>query len=311
MLINLLPGIRDLRTPLATGYLWLLALWLWIPSHFKYIPPTSGVPGDITRLAHYASRAGVVVAISFAAYLIGVLSKSLNPPLVRLGTASTYIAALISGSIVPKIQLLDFWRRAFPVDTPRDEFVENRVFASKKKFSEAAVSIATGRLSEAGIYSLQESSRRAADEGVVDKEMQASYYSYLLTEVPGLGNALVGKETELYSVYDRLISEYEFRIGVGAPLIALIVTLAIRWSPLWLLVLLPVLALLAAGSQQRMAAGDLLADAVRLKRIDVALPQQLAQQVPILTTLALKRRRSVPTWTRHGPSVRPASCSHR
>jgi hypothetical protein len=276
MLTNLLPGIRDLRTPLATGYLWLLALWLWIPSHFKYVPPTSGIPGDITRLTHYAGRAGVAIAISFAAYLIGVLSKSLNPPLVRLGTASTYIAALISGSILPKFQLVDFWRRAFPIDTPRDQFAGSGFLASKKSFSIDAISIATGRLSEAGIYSLQESSRRAADEGVIDKEMQARYYSYLLTEVPGLGNALVGKETELYSVYDRLISEYEFRIGVGAPLIALIVTLAIRWSLLWLLVLLPVLALLAAGSEQRMAAGDLLADAVRLKRIDIALPQELA-----------------------------------
>jgi hypothetical protein len=99
---------------------------------------------------------------------------------------------------------------------------------------------------------------------------------YLLKEVPRLGNALVGKETELYSVYDRLISEYEFRIGIGAPLVALIITLATRWSLLWLLILFPVFVLLATGSQQRMAAGDLLADAIRLKRIDVALPQELA-----------------------------------
>jgi hypothetical protein len=36
--------------------------------------------------------------------------------------------------------------------------------------------------------------------------------------------------------------------------------------------LLPLLVLLATGSQQRMAAGDLLADAVRLKRIDIVIP---------------------------------------
>jgi hypothetical protein len=99
------------------------------------------------------------------------------------------------------------------------------------------MSIAAGTLGPIGIYSLEESSKRAADEGAINKERQTSYYSYLLREVPRVGNALVGKETELYSVYDRLISEYEFRIGIGAPLIALIVTLAIRWSPLWLLAL--------------------------------------------------------------------------
>jgi hypothetical protein len=77
---------------------------------------------------------------------------------------------------------------------------------------------------------------------------------------------------------EREFLEYEFRIGIGAPLIALALTLAARWSLLWLLILLPVLVLLSTGSQQRMAAGDLLTDAVRLKRIDVALPRELASK---------------------------------
>jgi hypothetical protein len=40
MLTNFLPGIREFRTPLATGYIWLLTFWLWIPTHFKDTPPT-------------------------------------------------------------------------------------------------------------------------------------------------------------------------------------------------------------------------------------------------------------------------------
>jgi hypothetical protein len=113
MLTNLLPGIRDLRTPLATGYLWLLALWLWIPSHFKHAPPTSGVPGDITYLAHYASRVGVAIAVSFAAYVVGVLSQHLNPPLAQLGTACVNFATLISVTVVPKVKPLDSWRKSY------------------------------------------------------------------------------------------------------------------------------------------------------------------------------------------------------
>jgi hypothetical protein len=115
-----------------------------------------------------------------------------------------------------------------------------------------------------------------ADRGEIKNDAQTKYLNYLLQEVPRQGNALVGKETELYSVYDRLISEYEFRISIAVPLTALIVTLADRWSLLWLLTLLPVLVLLRTGTAQRIAAGDLLADAVRLRRIDVAIPRDLA-----------------------------------
>ena len=277
MLTNLLPGIRDLRTPLATGYLWLLALWLWVPSQFKHAVPTTGIPGDITRLAHYASRAGVGIAVSFAAYLVGVLSKSLNPPLVRLGTFSFYAPSLITRGaygqplFIAGVGFLDFWRRWFPVAASVDETEKER---EELAFNEKTV-LVSARLSTAGLYSLSDVTRRAADDGTINKDARSKYNSYLIREVPRLGNALVGKETELYSVYDRLISEYEFRIGIGAPLIALTITLAAQWSLLWLLILLPVLVLLSTGSQQRMAAGDLLADAVRLKRIDVALPREL------------------------------------
>lgn len=296
MLTNLLPGIRDIRTPLATGYLWLLTLWLWIPSHFKHVPPTTGVPGDITRLAHYASRAGVGIAISFLAYLIGVLSKSLNPPLVRVGTFNAYVPEFIRlgifwtwvaispyrefGSGSPNVRFIDFWRRITDTPPRHQSWRQSEEEREKREEIELKyaqkVDVVTGVLSWKGMTSLDAASQRAADEGIIHKEAQAKYHTYLLREVPRLGNALVGKEPELYSVYDRLISEYEFRTGISAPLIALIITLAARWSLFWLLILLPVMVLLAAGSQQRMAAGDLLADAVRLKRIDVALPRELA-----------------------------------
>ena len=225
--------------------------------------------------------------MSFAAYLVGVLSKSLNPPLVRLGTFNAYIPKLIKVGFSrafgrtreafylthAEIRPTDFWRRLF-YTTSSSMTAEEKEQVELEFFEKD--NIVTGRLSRIGVFSLDDLSRRAADEGEINKDAASKYYTYLLRVVPQLGNALVGKETGLYSVYDRLISEYEFRIGISAPLIALIVTLADRWSLLWLLALLPVLVLLATGSQQRMAAGDLLADAVRLKRIDIALPRELA-----------------------------------
>ena len=104
--------------------------------------------------------------------------------------------------------------------------------------------------------------------------MLNAYASYLIQEVYKLGNALLGREVELYSAYDRLIAEYEFRVGVTAPLIALILTLVFRWTPLWLIALLPILLLLKTGSERRMEAGDLLADTAVQGRLPVTVPQE-------------------------------------
>jgi hypothetical protein len=73
----------------------------------------------------------------------------------------------------------------------------------------------------------------------------------------------------------RLIAEYEFRIGITAPLIALIIALGLRWTPLWLFSLLPLLLLLKTGSERRMEAGDLLAEAARQCRLPISLPPDL------------------------------------
>lgn len=205
---------------------------------------------------------------SFIAYLVGVLSRSFNPPLVRLGTFSHYFPRRFK----PKIGFVDFWRQTFIVSVPTEYPIG---FRSELDADEMTALIGA-RLSTTGLSRIRSIARRAGEEGMINEDKTQNYYKYLVRQVPNLGNALVGREPELYSVYDRMISEYEFRIGIGAPLIALAITLTIRWSLLWLLILLPILVLLGTGSQQRMAAGDLLADAVRLHRIDVALPRQFS-----------------------------------
>src|SRR4051794_31349985 len=73
MLTNLLPGLRDLRTPLTVGYVWVAGLWLiagdiapikqlWIKLGHEYAP-----------LASLFGTAGLVGTISVVAYLVGSL----------------------------------------------------------------------------------------------------------------------------------------------------------------------------------------------------------------------------------------------
>ncbi|HEX8498329.1 MAG TPA: hypothetical protein VF661_14120 [Actinomycetales bacterium] len=75
MLLNLLPGVRDLRVPLVTGYVWLFSVWLliqrfeWLTANVK----TSSGLQSILDLASFAGRPATVVTISFVAYLVGAL----------------------------------------------------------------------------------------------------------------------------------------------------------------------------------------------------------------------------------------------
>jgi len=76
MFASLLPGIREIRAPLAAGYAWLA---------FAYL--TAGTPADVSTslgpLSEIAARVGelgtvaVATALSFAAYLIGGVSTDI------------------------------------------------------------------------------------------------------------------------------------------------------------------------------------------------------------------------------------------
>src|SRR3954471_461558 len=72
MLASLLPGLRDLRTPLATGYLWLVALWLLV---HQYVPKSvfdaSGPIRSLYQLGALAGTTACLAAVSFVAYLVG------------------------------------------------------------------------------------------------------------------------------------------------------------------------------------------------------------------------------------------------
>jgi hypothetical protein len=335
VLANLLPGIRDLRTPLATGYIWLLTFWLWTPARFKDTTPTVGVPGDIARLAHYSGRLGVAIAVSLIAYLIGVLSGILNQPLTQAGSF-VFWYRFVSRDLKVMRQLernrghnrrrrrsSDYyedqegpvtsigkrWRERWLAVWNRERWLavwhgERRAIVMIGNvrvrllrrdfwdFSPAGITTDAGYWSQvalvnahyglAGLYSLAETTQQMSPDRNTDpprprpryeihRGKDQALFAYLVRNVYRLGNSLLGKEPELYSAYDRLIAEYEFRIGVTAPLIALIVTLAIRWSLLSLLTLPPLLLLLRTGSERRMEAGDLLAEAARQERLPISL----------------------------------------
>lgn len=83
----LLPGLRELRAPLAAGYVWLLDLWLLFGTHIPSSDEATGVVARIYELDGVVADLGGGVALSFVAYLVGSLSQwgtmSLLDPFLR------------------------------------------------------------------------------------------------------------------------------------------------------------------------------------------------------------------------------------
>lgn len=77
ILAQLLPGIRDLRAPLACGALWLLCGWLAWP----LLPPAVHSAGQVQRmeeLQHLAGTSALVAALPLGAYLTGIVLRDIG-----------------------------------------------------------------------------------------------------------------------------------------------------------------------------------------------------------------------------------------
>src|SRR5687768_7664884 len=78
MLAGLLPGLRQVRTPLAVGYMWLLVLWLLFADDLPRNPTDGSLISRVFELGGFFGKAAVVATLSFVAYLIGSLIP-INP----------------------------------------------------------------------------------------------------------------------------------------------------------------------------------------------------------------------------------------
>jgi hypothetical protein len=75
MLTSLLPGLREIRAPLAAGYVWLLGLWLTVLALPAAPDFSTGLYRHLVDLANWVGKPAIFVASAFVAYLLGVLSN--------------------------------------------------------------------------------------------------------------------------------------------------------------------------------------------------------------------------------------------
>jgi hypothetical protein len=73
LLAQILPGFRDFKTPLITGYLWLVVVWIGFGMPIPSKDETTGAMGMINWLTGYTSTATILAVLSFVVYVFGIL----------------------------------------------------------------------------------------------------------------------------------------------------------------------------------------------------------------------------------------------
>jgi hypothetical protein len=108
MLATILPGVREVRAPLAAGYAWLIVGWVLFHDSFPSKGEARGPLKDLYALEGVGRDVGVAVIVSVIAYLLGsvvietqvrlgrVLARGLQR---RMGPMWEDLATVLAGSM--------------------------------------------------------------------------------------------------------------------------------------------------------------------------------------------------------------------
>ncbi|MEU9334162.1 hypothetical protein AB0D49_13540 [Streptomyces sp. NPDC048290] len=284
MLATLLPGVREIRLPLAVGYVWLLALWLAFGDRLPAAGTAHGVPGEIYRLARAAGPVAVGVAVSVGAYLLGVAAAP-------LGLSITYAVGQLlrrtpAAAVTPGSRSNERADRALAglvtvrlAERVVDDGALRTLLLDRLEADPPSLSPARSRSQWQELLTTNSWARRWAVHYAVDVEKIADEFE---ADRSGLLWRLRGSTDPIAAEHDRLQAESDFRIAMFGPLCVTMVIVAIRWSP-WALLALPLLLVLVhVGVGLRATAAEALAAALASGRIaDPALERLAVRSVPL------------------------------
>ena len=184
MLSSILPGFRELRTPLTIGYLWLINIWLVIGHDFPTHRPHAGALAELWTLGAYVGKAGILAAVSFAAYMLGAFIE---------------------------IDPLKLWEYAGRPSWAT--WIRNKALRRGKVLSRIHIFPMTSQASkDLTAYSKN-------DLGLeLDSTQALDLMRSLLTEEQQIATRLQATNSDLYGKYERLLAESAFRLNVAPPL---------------------------------------------------------------------------------------------
>lgn len=267
MLASLLPGLRDLRTPLAAGYLVLATVYVALPV---------GVVDDYRTIAGAGRLVGLIVdlgtgpalaVLSFIAYVVGVFAHGLlygtsRWAYERLRNAEGRIGRLRADAFalaVGRVRLLAATDEAFAAALDKQQAVLRTEYQRKND---------PDRLNR-----LELPNRKPNLLRIIDFEPHAAAIE---ADLPGLPTRLLGREPEIWSSWDRAKSESEFRVTVSLCLTGFFGVLVWRASPWWGIGVLVALVILLQGYLKDREADRILVECLRSGRLESASLTRLA-----------------------------------
>ena len=235
MLAQILPGFRDFKTPLITGYLWLVIAWIGFGMTIPGKDETTGAMGMINWLTGYTSTATILAVLSFVAYVVGILvsidvklatrlvarygftlerqlnenQKSVWKRLPHRENVS-YRRSLAneSGSTLLKLLWEAFSRieaRNVPWHPLHKEY--NLPVMEEEEYDELKQTVEGGQA---------EVDRQIRKEAL--RTLSPRLSQEMDEEIPVLATKLQEKNKDLFDSYDRDRSEAEFRLSIAPPI---------------------------------------------------------------------------------------------
>ncbi|GGS25400.1 hypothetical protein AB0E75_02740 [Streptomyces griseoviridis] len=260
MLTQVLPGFRELRTPLATGVLWLLTLWVVLGDRVPGRARATGFAARVYELAELVGRPGVGAALLFTAYVVGsVVSVPANQLLREPAAQDAWGAVQVLPERWPVVQgrpVLTQYRAAASGSYPA--FTDTRLL-TRQAWADLRAHVRTSPLPR-WLETHRSERHREVAENILLRDV--------LDELGQLGTRLHAKNSTLYADQDRLMAEADLRVNVGAGVAVLAVALSVRVSPLFLLAFALSALLVAMGRGRARQANDVIVQALVIGEVE-------------------------------------------
>jgi hypothetical protein len=235
MLASLLPGLRDLRVPLAAGFMWLVVLWLALYQLIPTPQEADGLTAEVYEVTGVFGTAGLAAALTFVAYLLGILIVMLTDRLVDgvVFSQPTGRTGRVSESTEDQILAL----AARMEEGHKSEASRQRAFIQSHA--------ARARISDSLKINMLE-----------DIDAQRLVVQ-IRKEVPLMATRLLHTNRELFDQYDRADAEAKFRFNIVIPIVLIGALIPIRltapwWAyPFYILVAVLIATLLIADGVQK------------------------------------------------------------
>lgn len=246
MLANLLPGFRDLRTPLITGYMWLFVLWLVVQPEIPDSRPADDFNARVWDLVHLVGRPGCLAAVSVVAFLLGAL--------FQVGPKVLTWPGWVSGSRLRRWTGEDQKPTvAAWVDEQLAPFSHARGWSQPIRRS-SALPLALTRGVDEHSHDFGALGSEEVD-AQIDRAFESVLADCVWAERESLTTRLQLEREPVFNDYDRLSAEGSFRGSVAIPLAAAILILAYVQSS-WFVVVLAAPLMLAFQAVSKQQAAD-------------------------------------------------------